>query len=325
MHLDLILVLASAVVGLLVGLTGVGGGALMTPMLVLFFGVAPTSAITSDLVAALFMRPAGVLVHWRRGSVNTALVTYLCYGSVPAALAGTYVMHLMGDGAATEHRLAATLGGALVLGALAMGARTWRTPGVVAGPARLRPLTTVALGAVGGFMVGLTSIGAGSLIVMLLAVAYPMLAGNELVGTDLAQSVPLTLAATLGSLLFGHVNVSLTASIVVGSVPTVVVGSLLSSTANTRWLRQVIAGMVLLSGLKYVGVPVQELGAVAAVVVVVVVLLTLGERRRASTVASVPEPVEDVVALLPPGLDAHAQLEVEPLGQLTPRGDADVL
>lgn len=325
MHLDLLLVLASAVVGLLVGLTGVGGGALMTPMLVLFFGVAPSAAITSDLVAALFMRPAGVVVHWRRGSVNTALVAYLCYGSVPAALAGTYVMHVVGDGVATEHRLAVVLGGSLVLGALAMGARAWRAPRAALGAVRLRPLTTVALGAIGGFMVGLTSIGAGSLIVMLLAVTYPMLASSELVGTDLAQSVPLTLAATLGSLLFGHVDVSLTTSIIAGSVPAVVVGSLLSSRANVRWLRQVIAATVLLSGLKYVGVPAGGLGAIAVVLAVVVVLLTLGPHRHATTVASVPEPVEDVVALLPPRLDAHAQLEVETLGQLAARGDADVL
>src|ERR1039458_10491146 len=92
MHIDLYLVLGSAVVGLLVGLTGVGGGSLMTPMLVLVFGITPTAAITSDLVAALFMKPAGVAIHWRRKTVHTGLVKYLCYGSLPAAFFGTYVI-----------------------------------------------------------------------------------------------------------------------------------------------------------------------------------------------------------------------------------------
>ena len=94
MHLDIYLVLGSAVVGLLVGLTGMGGGALMTPMLVLLFGVTPSAAISSDLIAALFMKPLGVAVHWRRRPCNTDVVRYLCYGSVPAAFVGTYVMHL---------------------------------------------------------------------------------------------------------------------------------------------------------------------------------------------------------------------------------------
>ena len=120
MHLDLFLVLGSAVVGLLVGLTGVGGGALMTPMLVLLFGVTPTAAITSDLVAALFMKPAGVAIHWRRKTVNTRIVRYLCYGSLPGAFAGTYALHLMGESAVAEHRLEILLGAALVIGAISM-------------------------------------------------------------------------------------------------------------------------------------------------------------------------------------------------------------
>jgi len=120
MHIDLYLVLGSAVVGLLVGLTGMGGGALMTPMLVLLFGVTPSAAIASDLMAAFFMKPAGVVIHWRRKTVNTGVVRYLCYGSVPAAFFGTYVMHLLGQSALAEHRLEILLGTALLIGSVAI-------------------------------------------------------------------------------------------------------------------------------------------------------------------------------------------------------------
>src|SRR5271169_2383548 len=124
MHLDLYLILGSSVVGFLVGMTGLGGGALMTPMLVLLFGVAPSAAISSDLVAALFMKPAGVAIHWRRRTIQKPVVKYLCYGSVPAAFAGTFVMHLMGNSTAAEKDLQMLLGLALVAGAASMTARS---------------------------------------------------------------------------------------------------------------------------------------------------------------------------------------------------------
>lgn len=296
MHIDLYLVLGSAVVGLLVGMTGVGGGALMTPMLVLLFGISPTAAITSDLVAALFMKPAGVVVHWRQKTIHTGLVRYLCYGSLPAAFLGTYVMHVMGQSALAEHRLQIFLGSALIIGALAMLGRTMLAkPPKNDGRIAVRKGATIAIGAVGGFMVGLTSVGAGSLILVLLLAVYPSLRNNELVGTDLAQSVPLTVSATLGTLLFSHVNFSLTTSIIIGSVPMVIVGSLLSSRANGVVLRRIITATVLLSGLKYVGLPTVALGSVAAVLACGIVALGLRSthtKRRASlALASISETV----------------------------------
>ncbi len=301
MGLDPLMVLASAAVGFLVGLTGMGGGALMTPMLVLVFGVTPSSAITSDLVAALLMRPAGVLVHWRRGTIRGPLVRYLSYGSIPAALAGTATLSILGHSATAEHRLEVALGAALVLGGVAMVVRA-RRPG--AGGARGRDLAprralTVAVGVLGGFMVGLTSVGAGSLVLVLLVALYPGLGNDELVGTDLAQSIPLTLAATIGTVLFNHVAFALTASIVVGSVPAVVVGSLLSTRANGRGLRRVIAAVVVLSGLKYLGLATGALGVVAVLEGLALVAAALVGRR------SVAEPVEDLGAALPARLDAH--------------------
>ena len=289
MHIDLYLALGSAVVGLLVGLTGVGGGALMTPMLVLVFGITPTAAITSDLVAALFMKPAGVAIHWRRKTVHTGLVRYLCYGSLPAAFLGTYVMHLLGESVVAEHRLQILLGTALIIGALAMLGRTLMAPTANTQAIVVRKGATVAIGAVGGFMVGLTSVGAGSLIVVLLLFLYPSLRNSHLVGTDLAQSVPLTLSATLGTLLFNHVDFALTSSIIIGSVPAVIVGSLLSSRSNGVALRRIITATVLLSGLKYVGVPTDALGVAAVILAVGIIALEIkhaGEQRRLEVAAS---------------------------------------
>jgi uncharacterized membrane protein YfcA len=307
-HIDVYLVMGSAVVGLLVGLTGMGGGALMTPMLVLLFGVTPSAAIASDLMAALFMKPAGAAIHWRRKTVNTGVVRYLCYGSVPAAFLGTYVMHLLGQSAVAEHRLEILLGSALIIGSIAI---FYRSAFVEAPPTgeehvKVRPLPTVFIGVVGGFMVGLTSVGAGSLILVLLVTVYPTLSNKQLVGTDLVQSLPLTFSATLGTLLFSHVELGLTGSIVIGSVPAVIVGSLLSSRSNGYLLRRVITAVVLLSGLKYVGVPTDWLGVVGALEIVLVAFLTIRHWQRTRDVlarGSVPETVQGVVTLLPTGLD----------------------
>lgn len=308
MHIDIYLVLGSAVVGFIVGLTGTGGGALMTPMLVLLFGVTPSAAIASDLTAALFMKPAGAAIHWRRKTVNTGVVRYLCYGSVPAAFLGTYVMHLLGQSAVAEHRLEILLGSALIIGSVAIFYRAVFVESPATGDehVKVRPLPTIFIGVVGGFMVGLTSVGAGSLILVLLVMVYPTLSNKQLVGTDLMQSLPLTFSATVGTLLFSHVELGLTSSIIIGSVPAVIVGSLLSSRSNGYLLRRVITAVVLLSGLKYVGVPIDWLGAVGALEIVLVTFLTIRHWQRTRDElanASVPEPVQSVITLLPSGLD----------------------
>jgi uncharacterized membrane protein YfcA len=280
-HIDLALILGSVVVGFLVGLTGMGGGALMTPMLVLVFGVTPSAAISSDLVAALFMKPLGVAVHLRRGTIHGQIVKYLCIGSVPAAFLGTYAMHVAGQSVTAEKRLQLILGLALILGAGAMitrfvlPSRTTSTSSDII----VRRLPIIAIGAGGGFMVGLTSVGAGSLILVLLLLLYPNLRSDRLVGTDLAQSIPLTLAATIGTLIFGHVEFALTTSIIIGSVPAVVCGALLSSREMSRMLRPFIAGVALLSGLKYVGLPIPALGVAAVAILVLVMVATLRTRQ----------------------------------------------
>jgi uncharacterized protein len=266
MHIDPYIVLGSAVVGLLVGMTGAGGGALMTPMLILLFGVTPSAAISSDLVASVVMRPIGAGVHMRAGTVHRRLVLLMSVGSVPAAILGSYLLSLMGNSSSDIKHIEVVLGAALLIGAAAMvlryaldrrsGSRRDETiERLVA-----RPAVTVLIGAVGGLIVGMTSVGSGSLMVILLLFVYPAISAKQLVGTDLTQAVPLTLAAALGSLIFGHVQFGLTTSLIIGSVPAVLIGSLLSSSIPDRYIRPVIAFVILASGLKYVGISTAALG-----------------------------------------------------------------
>jgi uncharacterized membrane protein YfcA len=275
MHVNPYIVLGSAVVGFLVGLTGAGGGALMTPMLILLFGITPSKAISSDLVAAVLMRPVGALVHLRKGTVNLRLVGWMVLGSVPMAFLGSYLLHLLGDGSSAESTIERALGGALLLGAAAMVLRyaldrrgRQRREGVVH-DITTRPLLTVTIGAVGGLIVGMTSVGSGSLMIVLLLFLYPVLGANQLVGTDLTQAVPLTLAAALGALAFGHVEFTVTTSIVIGSVPAVLVGSFFSSRAPDRFVRPAITFVIFASGLKYIGVGTTQLGWILCAVLLV--------------------------------------------------------
>ena len=272
MHIDPYIVLGSAIVGLLVGMTGAGGGALMTPMLILLFGVTPSTAISSDLVAAFVMRPIGAAVHLRAGTVNLRLVRWMVIGSVPAAFVGAYLLHLLGNAKSAQTHIETALGVALLAGAGAMvfrffldrrggHRRTGRVHEIVPRPAR-----TIAIGVLGGLMVGMTSVGSGSLMIILLLFVYPAIGANQLVGTDLTQAVPLTLAAALGALAFGHIEVGVTASLILGSVPAVLVGSMLSSSVPDRYVRPVIAFVIFASGLKYVGVGATALGWILCIV-----------------------------------------------------------
>ncbi len=266
MHIDPYIVLGSAIIGFLVGMTGAGGGALMTPMLILLFGVTPSKAISSDLVAAVVMRPFGAAVHLRKGTVNKRLVGYMVLGSVPMAFLGAYLLHLMGNSKAAQENIEMVLGAALLVGASAMVLRYFLD--LRSGQSRIgvvhnidvKPARTVLIGMIGGVIVGMTSVGSGSLMIILLLFLYPMLGANQLVGTDLAQAVPLTIAAALGALAFGHIDFGVTVSLIIGSVPAVLIGSLLSSSAPDRYIRPMITFVVAASGLKYVGVGVTALG-----------------------------------------------------------------
>ena len=266
MHIDPYIVLGSAIIGLLVGMTGAGGGALMTPMLILLFGVTPAAAISSDLVASVVMRPIGAAVHWRAGTVNRKLVVLMASGSVPAAILGAYLLHLMGDSKSDIKNIELVLGAALLTGAAAMvlryalDRRSGEERNDQIHEIVPRPLPTLLIGIVGGVIGGMPSVGAGSLMIVLLLFLYPTISAKQLVGTDLTQAVPLTLAAAIGALIFGKVEFGLTVSLMLGCVPAVFIGSLLSSSVPDRYIRPVIAFVILASGLKYVGLSTTALG-----------------------------------------------------------------
>jgi uncharacterized membrane protein YfcA len=266
MHIDPFIVLGSAIIGFLVGMTGAGGGALMTPMLILLFNVKPSAAISSDLVAAVLMRPFGAAVHLRKRTVNLSLVKWMVLGSVPMAFLGSFLLKELGNSKSAQTNIEQILGAALLVGASAMVLRYaldlrsgQRRQGVVH-DIKAHPLRTIMIGMIGGVVVGLTSVGSGSLMIILLLFLYPMLGANQLVGTDLTQAVPLTLAAALGQLIFGHVELDVTVSLIIGSVPAVLIGSLFSSSAPDHYVRPVITFVIAASGLKYVGLGTEELG-----------------------------------------------------------------
>jgi uncharacterized membrane protein YfcA len=307
-NIDPYIVLGSAVVGFLVGLTGAGGGALMTPMLILMFNVKPSTAISSDLVAAVFMRPFGAAVHMAKRTVNFHLVGWMVSGSVPAAFLGSYLLHLMGHAKTSETNIEKALGAALLVGAAAMVIRYvldrrggHERTSVVHGLA-VRPVPTVVIGIVGGLIVGLTSVGSGSLMIVMLLFLYPMLGANQLVGTDLTQAVPLTAAAALGALAFGHVEFSVTTSVIIGSIPAVVVGSFISSRAPDRYIRPAITFVIFASGLKYVGLGTTALGWVLCVTLLAVAAIWLAYVR----------PWRDAPLATPTGVSDDRGESVEP-------------
>jgi uncharacterized protein len=301
MHVDPYIVLGSAVVGFLVGMTGAGGGALMTPMLILLFGVTPSAAISSDLVAAVVMRPIGAGVHLRKGTVNKGLVGWMVLGSVPSAFLGAYLLHLMGNAKGAQQNIEMVLGSALLVGASAMvlryildrraGERRTKLVHEIAP----HPARTVAIGAIGGVVVGMTSVGSGSLMIILLLFLYPTLGAKQLVGTDLTQAVPLTAAAALGALAFGHVEFGVTTSLIIGSVPAVFVGSMISSSVPDRYTRPVITFVIFASGLKYVGLGTTALGWTLCAVLLAAATVWLATAAPWSK----PDPQNELPATIP--------------------------
>jgi uncharacterized membrane protein YfcA len=269
---------AGLLVGVVVGLTGMGAGALMTPILVFFFGTAPLAAISSDVVASLFMKPVGGWVHLRHGTVHLGLVRWLCLGSVPGGFCGVLLLRLLGDGAGVQDVVLIALGAVLVLASLGMVARAYlgllaregaRTGSGGDTAARLstirpRPLATVLVGVGGGLVVGMTSVGAGSLMIVCLLLLYPALQARQLVGTDLVQAVPLVASASLGHLLFGDFTLVLTVSILIGAIPGVWLGARISSRPTGSLVRRTLPVILLASGLKLLGAPTAAVLVVCA-------------------------------------------------------------
>ncbi|MFG2041144.1 sulfite exporter TauE/SafE family protein [Dactylosporangium sp. NPDC048998] len=279
--MDPLLAFAGLGVGVIVGLTGMGGGALMTPILVLFFGVPPLAAVSSDLAASAVMKPFGGFVHARRGTVNWALVRWLCLGSVPSAFLGVLLMRAIGGGERVQDVVRTALGVALLLAVVGLLVKTYRRDKPTTGerPAiRIRPVPTVLLGALGGLVVGMTSVGSGSLIIVILLALYPALRPGDLVGTDLVQAIPLVFSAALGHALFGDLKLDLAAAVLVGSVPGVLIGARLSSRAPAGVVRAALIIVLIASALKLFAVPT---GTVLLIVAAATALAVAeGARRR---------------------------------------------
>jgi len=267
-QIDWLMALAGLFVGFTVGLTGMGGGALMTPILVLLFKVQPLAAVSSDLVAAVVMKPIGGGVHLRRGTVNRSMVGWLVLGSVPSAFVGVLILDALGNGQALQDRLKLVLGAALLLAASSILAKTLlasrrrgqTTATTSVADVVIRPVPTVVIGALGGLVVGMTSVGSGSLIIVLLLWLYPRLKASDLVGTDLVQAIPLVASAALGHLIFGNFELSVTASLLIGALPGVYLGARLSANAPDHIIRPALLFVLVASGLKLVGVSTPMLG-----------------------------------------------------------------
>jgi uncharacterized membrane protein YfcA len=216
------------------------------------------------------------------------------------AFLGAYLLHLMGDAKTAQQNIETALGTALLLGAGAMvlryvlDRRTGEARTAQVTEIRVRPARTVAIGMLGGIIVGMTSVGSGSLMIILLLFLYPTLGAKQLVGTDLSQAVPLTAAAALGAVAFGHIEFGVTTSLILGSVPAVLVGSLLSSSAPDRYIRPVITFVVAASGLKYVGVGTTALGWILCAVLLIAATSWLVLRHSSQASTDVPD-VSDVL------------------------------
>lgn len=247
---------AGFVVGIVVGLTGMGGGALMTPALI-FLGVGHTASIvTADLTAAAVYKTGGALTHAKEGSPNLRLAGWLIVGSVPMAFLGPYLVKaLTDDPAHLEDTLKLCIGIALLFAASTYALRLYINLHRVRGGAPpadpnppMRPIATLLVGALGGLLVGITSVGSGSVIMIALLMLYPGLSAVKLVGTDLVQAVPLVLAAAISNIAINGIDWSILIPLVIGSVPGTLLGSRIAPRVPQSVIRRGIVIVLTMSG-----------------------------------------------------------------------------
>ncbi|MDI3328194.1 MAG: sulfite exporter TauE/SafE family protein [Alicyclobacillaceae bacterium] len=244
--------LGGFVVGLLIGLTGMGGGFIMTPMMIFIFGVAPSVAIGTDLVYASVTKMVGAWQHWRQRTVDLVVVKWLSAGSVPGAVLGALGVHEIHRwmGAQVDEVLRHVLGVTYLLVSLTMLVRIRRrAPQGDDAALRPAPWKLIVLGVAGGFIVGLTSVGSGSLFMAVLTLVYPV-AAVKLVGTDITQAFLVTGAAGLAHLALGTVDLGLAGRLLLGSVPGILLGSCLSARIPDGAVRISLAVMLVVSGVK---------------------------------------------------------------------------
>ncbi len=253
--------LTGLLIGLLVGMTGMGGGALLTPLLIFFFGFKPTLAVGTDILHGAVFKSFGALRHRRLGTVHARMTAWMLLGSAPLSLVGVeladWIAHRYGNG--VESLSAKVIGAALILGGLGLFAKTFVRRGIQSTDAPLvldrgQRLTALALGMGGGFIVGLTSVGSGTFFALVMLLVFPLTA-VKIVGTDIFHASALLWVAGVSHLLHGNVDVRAMGWLLLGSIPGVLLGSQLTVRLPERSLRVALATVLLLSGLKLVDVP----------------------------------------------------------------------
>ncbi len=244
-------------VGMIVGFSGVGGGSLMTPLLVLLFGFHPATAVGTDLLYAAITKTGGTFVHGFRRNVDWHITGFLAAGSLPAsALTLLYLRNQGVMSPTAAHVISIMLGVALLLTSASLITRRW----IMDAAAKLnlqsapvqRRIYTVMIGAALGVLVSISSVGAGALGVTVLILLYPELPTVRIVGTDIAHAVPLTLVAGLGHWLLGTVDWPILLSLIIGSLPGIVLGSALAPRLPDRWLRRILAVVLFIVGARLV-------------------------------------------------------------------------
>ena len=266
------LLVVSAVIGAVIGLTGMGGGALMTPALILF-GIPPTAAVANDLVVNAVNKVVGAGVHWRHGKPNLKIAFWLIIGSVPTAYLGAWLIHAIGA-EDVQGILKKAIGVTLVVASTAYFLRAFfeMSGRIRAGDdpdPPVRPLLTLLVGVVGGLMVGITSVGSGTVIMMCIMLLYPTLAALRLVGTDLVQAVPLVIAAAVGHVMVTGVDWALLLPLLVGGAVGTYFGSKFAGRVPNGLIRRGITIVLAVTASAMLGAPPLMIAVIALVLVTV--------------------------------------------------------
>jgi hypothetical protein len=265
-------VLAGGLVGILVGMTGMGGGSLMTPILILLFGFDAKVAVGTDILHGAVFKSFGALRHRMLGTVHARLALWMLLGSAPFSLLGVQIASRFGEG--TDSTMSKLVGGALILGGAGFVLKTFLMGRASDAPFLLKPrdrVIAVVIGATCGFVVGLTSVGSGTFFGLAMLIVYPLTA-QKIVGTDIFHAAALLWVAGIGHLAHGNVNLHAMAWLLVGSIPGILLGSQMSIRIPERSLRFAFSFVLILSGIKLVGVPQASLIIVIALGVAAVVL-----------------------------------------------------
>ena len=251
--------IAGLAVGALVGMTGMGGGSLMTPMLILIFGFNPKTAVGTDILHGAVFKSFGAIRHRQLGNVHVPLALWMLVGSAPLSLVGVQIASSFSDGA--QSAMGRVVGGALIAGGIGFAIKTFVRGRKTDAPLHLSTrdkVIAIAIGASCGFVVGLTSVGSGTFFGLAMLLVYP-LSARRIVGTDMLHASLLLWVAGAGHLLHGNVNLHAMAWLLVGSIPGVLVGSHLSVRVPERSLRIAFGFVLILSGIKLVGFPAATL------------------------------------------------------------------